>query len=354
MKIRVRAPSNIALIKYMGKSDSTKNLPENPSLSMTLDRLCTYLEVEILEDGADRFQLDPRLPELPSGIRTCPVSFEEKAVAKFERHYRRVQSRMGELASARTDKPSVIVRSVNTFPAGSGIASSASAFAALTLGAFLASAQDVAANVELFGSEKGTALKRKLARVSREGSGSSCRSFEGPFVQWQGEDATLCPSKLPPIAHFVVVVSAGEKKVSSSEAHLRVKKSPLWTGRVERVTERFEKTRRAIELGDLASVSKLAWSEMWEMHSLFHTSEDPFTYWNPQTIEGLHFLEESLRSSNPPIVTLDAGPNIHILVAESERSAWRDRLVAKFGSDHILEDGQGSGASVMIVEGLDG
>ena len=86
MKLRVRAPSNIALIKYMGKTDSTRNLPENPSLSMTLDRLCTYLEVEILEDGADRFQLDPKLPELPSGVRTCPVNFDPKAVAKFETH----------------------------------------------------------------------------------------------------------------------------------------------------------------------------------------------------------------------------------------------------------------------------
>ena len=106
MKIRVRAPSNIALIKYMGKTDPTRNLPENPSLSMTLNRLCTYLEVEMLEDGAGSISIwTRRLPELPAGTRTFPVSFDEKAVAKFEKHYRRVQSRMGELAAARTDQP---------------------------------------------------------------------------------------------------------------------------------------------------------------------------------------------------------------------------------------------------------
>jgi diphosphomevalonate decarboxylase len=158
-------------------------------------------------------------------------------------------------------------------------------------------------------------------------------------------------SRFPEIAHFVVVVSAGEKKVSSSEAHLRVKTSPLWEGRVERVTDRFEKTRAAIEAGDVAAVSKLAWGEMWEMHSLFHTSDDPFTYWEPQTIEALQFFGEFLGSQNPvgcpPIVTLDAGPNVHVLVPAAERLAWRERLVAKFGQGRLLEDSQGTGAEVM-------
>jgi mevalonate pyrophosphate decarboxylase len=86
---------------------------------------------------------------------------------------------------------------------------------------------------------------------------------------------------------------------------------------------------------------------MWEMHSLFHTSEEPFTYWNPQTIEGLHFLAEFLKSPTPPIVTLDAGPNVHVLVAEGDRSVWRERLTTQFGKDRILEDGQGPGAEVL-------
>lgn len=350
MKIRVRAPSNIALIKYMGKTDSSKNIPENPSLSMTLNRLSTYLELDVIEDGAHRFVLDSALPALPAGTQAHPVSFNEKAVAKFENHFRRVQSRMTELGAARTDRPSATVRSVNTFPAGSGIASSASSFAALTLGAFLACSQDIHGAVQLLNSEKSVSLRRKLAKISREGSGSSCRSFEGPWVQWQGEDVSLVESRFPEMAHFVVVVSAGEKKISSSEAHLRVKTSPLWSGRIERAGDRFEKTRRAIESGDVAAVSRLAWNEMWEMHSLFHTSSDPFTYWEPQTIDALHFLGEFLKSSQPPIVTLDAGPNVHLLVAEADRRVWRDRLIEKFGKNQLLEDGQGTGAEVLGVE----
>ena len=44
-RILARAPSNIAIEKYMGKSDSERNLPANPSLSLTLTNLCTYVEI---------------------------------------------------------------------------------------------------------------------------------------------------------------------------------------------------------------------------------------------------------------------------------------------------------------------
>lgn len=347
MRILVRAPSNIALIKYMGKTDPSRNLPENPSLSMTLNHLCTYLEIELVRDGQGRFKLDSSLPKLPQGTRIFPVNFGEKATTKFEKHYRRVQSRMSELGASAGDQASVVVRSVNTFPAGSGIASSASSFAALTLGAFLANSQDVSAAAMLLKSEKGVALRRKLARLSREGSGSSCRSFEGPWVQWSEGDATPCSSRMPEIAHFVVVVSAGEKKVSSSDAHLQVKTSALWSGRVSRVTERFNLTAAAIEAGDFAAVARLAWSEMWEMHSLFHTSEKPFTYWEPRTIEAIQFFSEFMSATNPPIVTLDAGPNVHVLVPKADQQLWRARLAEKFGSGALLEDSQGSGAEVL-------
>ena len=361
MKFRVRAPSNIALIKYMGKKTSVpfagRNIPENPSLSMTLNALSTYLEIELSFDGRDQFRLDPSAPEIPAGIlkgaRIFPVELKPPGVDKFERHYRRVQSRIGETLDAlghgplRRERPSVVVRSFNTFPAGSGIASSASSFAALTLAAALANAQDPATLAGVFGSEKGSLLRRALARISREGSGSSCRSFEGPWVQWDGEDASACSSRLPDMAHFVVVVSSGEKAVSSSDAHQRVKSSPLWEGRAERAGERFARARLAIESGDRAGLAKLAWNEMWEMHSLFHTAQEPFSYWNPGTIDGLHYFGAFLREEEPPIVTLDAGPNIHVIVPGQERDPWRDRLLARFGKEHLLEDSQGRGAEIL-------
>ena len=48
------APSNIALIKYMGKD--TGNIPSNSSLSFTLDKLISRVEISEIDGNEDKFQ----------------------------------------------------------------------------------------------------------------------------------------------------------------------------------------------------------------------------------------------------------------------------------------------------------
>ena len=190
------------------------------------------------------------------------------------------------------------------------------------------------------------AFKRELAKVSRVGSGSSCRSFEGPFVLWSEENTEAVPHQMPELRHFVILVSESQKTVSSTEAHARVKTSPLWNGRTERVETRLNDLQAALAIGDLKSVSLHAWREAWEMHSLFHTSVEPFTYWKGQTVEVLNWLTPFVyESEQAPIVTLDAGPNVHVTVLASRYEEWRERLVARFGAKGFLEDRPGLGAS---------
>ena len=97
--------------------------------------------------------------------------------------------------------------------------------------------------------------------------------------------------------------------------------------------------------GDLRALAFAAWAEAWEMHSLFHTSAEPFSYWEPGTLDALHFLARFLKDELPPIVTLDAGPNIHVLVDKARAERWRAILGDRFGEERLLEDRQGTGAS---------
>jgi mevalonate pyrophosphate decarboxylase len=83
------------------------------------------------------------------------------------------------------------------------------------------------------------------------------------------------------------------------------------------------------------------------MHSLFHTSAQPFSYWQGGTMDALQWLSPLIRSEEPPIVTLDAGPNVHVIVPEKHRADWRSRLHGKFGTRVILEDAQGTGAELL-------
>jgi diphosphomevalonate decarboxylase len=191
-------------------------------------------------------------------------------------------------------------------------------------------------------------LRADLAALSREGSGSSCRSLDGPYVAWEGERARALPlTSMPRLSHFVLIVSTEPKTVSSSEAHTRVKTSPLWSGRPGRANDRLTVIESALRGGDLRRVATESWLEAWEMHSLFHTSNPSFSYWEPGTLQALQFLAPFVSSENPPIVTLDAGPNVHLLVRADEQAAWRTRLTEAFPEFRLLEDAPGLGGKVL-------
>ncbi|MCS6837473.1 MAG: hypothetical protein NZ480_01380, partial [Bdellovibrionaceae bacterium] len=70
-EVKVSMPSNIALIKYMGRMDNQLNIPLNPSLSLTLSNLRSLIiarpchqegnsdELEPLSEGEFFVRLDP-------------------------------------------------------------------------------------------------------------------------------------------------------------------------------------------------------------------------------------------------------------------------------------------------------
>jgi diphosphomevalonate decarboxylase len=235
------------------------------------------------------------------------------------------------------------IRIGNSFPAGVGIASSASSFAALTLA--MGRAHGGAEFEALW--KTTSPLRRDLARLSKLGSGSSGRSMEGPWIQWDGDAIETVPSKIGPVVDHVLVVDREPKAVGSSQAHERVRTSPLWSGRPERALQRCFLVKEALAVGNWAELCRHVWQEAWEMHSLFHTATPPFTYWKPQSLEVLNALEPLVHGSNPPLVTMDAGPNVHILVQEADASIWAQKLRGLFPNVELLSDRCGEGAHVL-------
>ncbi|MEK6705533.1 MAG: hypothetical protein AABZ06_07075 [Bdellovibrionota bacterium] len=358
--IIARAPSNIALIKYMGKKDAGLNIPENPSISFTLNDLCTWVEI-CRTNGTGMLRLEDGAPRFPSGMESalpCHVpALDATDKQRVIDHVNRVITLAPDLLASfglpvqenLRSMSDFVVRTANTFPAFSGIASSASSFAALTLAGVLSCVSDTAIFLDAWA---GNDLRKALSRLSRMGSGSSCRSFFGPWVLWDGSDAEAFPTGMPKFCHFALVVSDERKPVSSSEAHRLVKSSPLWNGRPERAMSRSLKMKSALESGDVKTVSRVSWLEAWEMHSMFHTCIEPFSYWRSGTVAALQWLSPFLKEGSPPVVTMDAGPNIHIFVEESRAAVWRDRIIsylelrAAFGEkEKFLEDHGGDGAS---------
>ncbi|MEO7164457.1 MAG: hypothetical protein ABI041_16165, partial [Bdellovibrionia bacterium] len=245
-KCLVSAPSNIALIKYMGKEDAVLNLPTNPSLSMTLNHLRTWVEIECGHSVAGDISWVPEMPahsEMSSRLPPSVPKLSGAGVERIVKHAHWVRNAVSEIFPAYGLVPakhsSLQIKTANTFPAASGIASSASSFAAVTLATALISSEDMDSFKSLWKDKSiGPRFRRDLAQVSRQGSGSSCRSFEGPWVFWKDAIASPVESSLPDMTDLVVLISSDSKEISSSQAHAMVKSSPLWQGRVDRAQGR--------------------------------------------------------------------------------------------------------------------
>lgn len=300
-KWMARASSNIALIKYMGKLDTATgesgNKPTNSSLSYTLPHLSSFV---VLEPSSLK-AVDSWAPLTShEGLRFEALELSEKGRTRFLDHLANVKSMFGV-------RDSFLVRSVNDFPSDCGLASSASSFAALTMAA-------VEACADISGKARPSVYE--AAEISRRGSGSSCRSFFAPWSQWGAEGAREV-SDLPQtdLVHQVVVVNDSVKAVSSSLAHRRVATSDLFRGRPERAEERVHDFTRALRDNQWAQAFEIAWAEFWDMHALFETSRPSFGYMTAGSLDVLRTVRSATwdEKGDGPLVTMDAGPNVHLL-----------------------------------------
>ncbi|MFY7697451.1 MAG: diphosphomevalonate/mevalonate 3,5-bisphosphate decarboxylase family protein [Legionella sp.] len=291
MQWSAQAPSNIALIKYMGKKDSSKNLPSNSSLSYTLNNLLSTVTLELHTGTNDRWE--------PLTTVSQPIlHLSPQSQNRFLRHLQRIKQHFDYQGH-------FIVRSTNNFPHGSGLASSASSFAALTKCAALA-----------FSDLTRTPLLNidQQAALSRLGSGSSCRSFFPQWALWSEDTTAAITLPFSDLLHQVIIIDDAEKLISSSEAHQRVQTSHLYPSRYQRAEENLQALLRALNHQNWKKSYQICWQEFEDMHQLFNTSVPSFRYMTQKCQDVLQLLQQLWeKEGDGPLVTMDAGPNIHLL-----------------------------------------
>lgn len=314
MTYEAQAPANLALIKYMGKNDVSKNLPSNSSLSLTLDRFLTRVRLTEKPDGSG-----DQWGKLEWG-ESLPL--DGASVDRFMNHFARLKEYWGI-------RQNFLVESANNFPSDCGLASSASAFAALTKAAGEAFQQM---------SPRGDFVKEKtLPTLSRLGSGSSCRSFGGPLVLWQEDSVQVLESPWK-LKHLVVIVNSHKKTVSSSQAHRRVSTSLLFEGRASRAEQRLAELLRAFQEKNWPQAFELVWSDFMDMHALFETSRPSFGYRSSESFRVLEVLRSHWdRFGQGPWATMDAGANVHLIWCE-ELSEQMPNLIRELKAYRLLGD----------------
>lgn len=314
------AHPNIAFIKYWGNRDNALRLPANGSVSMNLAALSTHTSVTFRDDlRADTLVIDGR--EI-SGTALARVS-------DFMDQVRRLAPGCGYAE----------IDSVNNFPMGAGIASSAAAFAALALAAAGAA---------------GLSLSEKdSSRLARLGSGSACRSIPDGFCEWGvGSDEDSFAVSIAPASHWdlvdlVAVISEEHKKVTSSAGHTAAFSSPFQSERVRTAAERVLICRKAILERDFSALARVSEQDMIMMHSVMMTQAQPLFYWEPATIRLIKAVREWRENGLHCFATIDAGPNVHVICTREDMEAVDGEMKKLNGIRDILVSSPGGKALLL-------
>lgn len=312
-----RSCSNIAFIKYWGNRDNTLNIPANGSISMNLRGIETTTTVN----------LDASLRSDELYLNGQPAG--ETAAKRASRHldyFRRASE--SELCAR--------IISVNNFPTGAGIASSASGFAALTVAGSIA-----------FGLNYST---RQLSRLARLGSGSACRSIPGGFVEWhagRSDDKsyarTLFQADYWDLVDIVAVVTESHKVTTSASGHLTADTSVLQRARVANAASRLRKCRQALENRDFQTLADVIEEDALLMHAVMMTSKPRLVYWNGATVEIIQEISRWRRNGLEAAFTIDAGANVHVITLAKNRRRVSEQLRTLSGILYLIEASAGYG-----------
>lgn len=336
------APSNIALIKYWGKHGL--QLPRNPNVSLTLSEARTITDLRWTHRTAQSnnpislslfYDKQPR-PDFAKRVE----GYFEALLPYFpwlgQWHW--------------------TVETLNTFPHGAGIASSASAMAALAM---------CLVDIEARWFEEEASAKTRLQKASflaRLGSGSAGRSVFAKAAAW-GKASELAESSddyalpieelLHPVFEdyqdSILLVSKAEKSVSSSAGHGLMKDHPYAPARYRLANSRFGRMLEILRRGELDDFCTLTEADALDLHALMMQSDPPYLLLEPATLEIIKAVRGFRQNTGLPVCfTLDAGPNVHLLYPKEHKNRvldWLNTEIAPQLPGGRIDDHVGDGPS---------
>jgi diphosphomevalonate decarboxylase len=330
-------PSNIAIVKYWGKRPV--QLPMNPSLSLTLREAVTVTRLQ--------YRYDPET--VHPGIT---FTFKGDASSPFGD---RVTGFIGSLEKIMPclAHTRLHITSENNFPHSSGIASSASGMAALSM-----------CLVSLEGRIRGTAgqpeMLKKASFLARLGSGSACRSIYPGFVLWGASDAWPGSSDefAIPVTGFhpsfrgirdaILIIEPGQKKVSSSTGHRLMDTNPYAQTRFQQARTNLSALKPILSEGSWDGFIGIMEEEALSLHAMMMTSRPGYLLMEPGTLSILNAIRKYRNETGTRLgFTLDAGANVHLLydaVQEGMVNDFIDTELKRYcENNRVIRDRMGDG-----------
>jgi diphosphomevalonate decarboxylase len=339
-----KTPSNIALVKYWGKTEP--QIPKNASISFTLSNSHTITTIDFMSKGNS---------EATNNEINFELFFQGKKKQDFKPKIAKFFERILEYCPYLTTY-NMVIHSENSFPHSSGIASSASGMSAIAM--CLMSLEKSLSAVEL----TDDFVYKKASFLARLGSGSASRSIEGPLVVWGKHPAIKGSSDVfgvpfPYEVHEVfknyhdaiLLVDKGEKQVSSTVGHDLMHNHPFAEERFKQANENLAKISKILQNGEIDSFINLVESEALSLHAMMLTSNPYFILVKPNTLEIINAIWRYRNKTGSKLCfTLDAGANVHVLYPANETETitqFIDNELSKFcQKNHYICDVVGLGA----------
>ena len=297
----VKAPMNIALIKYWGKSDNINIIPLNESISVSLS-IYTTTKVVKCDNNTSIFILNGVQQSLESHprINACLSRFKKVCEYYNKSHF------------------NVKIDTTNQFPTASGLASSASGGAALVI------ALNLIYKLEL--------SKDHLSILARLTSGSACRSIHGGMVKWQIQAPELLDESIFPISScraaslpnmtlyaLIVILDKNVKRISSTTGMQNtVNTSALFKERLELVPNKIKNMENFILSNDFENLAELTMVDAMNFHACCLDTFPPIHYLNDLSFDVIDKVHEYNKNGLKCAYTFDAGANAVLLFETKE------------------------------------
>lgn len=320
MKATAVAPSNIAFVKYWGKKDEVLRLPENGSISMNVSGMTTTTTVEFSHSYKE-------------DVISIDDSEEKNEGSRAIEHLDRIRAK-----AKISDKARVVTKT--NFPKGTGLSSSASGFAALTV------AGSRAAGLTL--SEK------ELSILARQGSGSACRSIPDGICEWlDGEttETSYAVSLYPPaywdICDVVAVVSEGRKDVATTAGMKLAQKSPFFETRLSHMKEKIAACKSLLAEKNFHAFGALIEAEALELHAIMLTSTPSLIYWTPGTLRIMKLCKIWRSEGVAVYFTINTGQDIHLICEKPTVERVKKKLAEIDNVKNIIINSSAPGAHLI-------
>ncbi|KAI6174417.1 Diphosphomevalonate decarboxylase [Aphelenchoides besseyi] len=327
-EVVVRAPINIALIKYWGKTNKELIIPANDSISITIDELYAETTVTLTDSGNDRVVING--DEIDLG--------KQKRFRVVIKEFRRLINRQSE------GPPFLSISSQTNFATSAGLASSAAGFGAIAFGL----------------TKLGKLKESEMIRLARLGSGSACRSVLPGFVHWRvvNEGETSCEtlagsSAWTSLRAVVFELSDRVKDVSSTIGMQRtLETSTLFDYRIRVVVPdriqryvRFSvhfivmlRLKEAIASFDFNQLAEITMADSNQLHAVCLDSNPPLRYLSDESWRLIRFVEIFNGNDRKAAYTFDAGPNCCVFVQTANLPNFLNEFARHFGFTSLPTD----------------